>query len=95
MVGLADTIPFDPADPAAPANRRIAIVVLNRNAAAASAVRQGPLEVDSGVPVETQPVESRIADMNRGAPPAEPAAVDTKPPERRSFRERYRALTGN
>ena len=95
VVGLADTIPFDPADPAAPANRRIAIVVLNRNAAAASGVGQGPLEVDSGVPVEAQPVESRIADMNRGAPPAEPAAVDANPPERRSFRERYRALTGN
>ena len=50
--------------------------------------RAGAAEV--GTPVEAQPVESRIADMN-GAPPAEPAAVDAKTPERRSFRERYRA----
>lgn len=32
VVGLADTVPFDPQDPAAPSNRRISLLVLNKQA---------------------------------------------------------------
>lgn len=94
VVGLADTVPFDPADPSAPGNRRIAIVVLNRSGAAAAGVREGPLKVQTEVPVEAQPVEERIVEMNRGGP-AEAESEPDRPPERRSFRERYRALVGD
>jgi chemotaxis protein MotB len=35
VVGLADTLPLDPANPTAPLNRRISIIVLNKQAEAA------------------------------------------------------------
>jgi chemotaxis protein MotB len=42
VVGLADSVLFDPAEPMAPINRRIAIIVLKQKADAAAAARAGP-----------------------------------------------------
>jgi chemotaxis protein MotB len=44
VVGLADTLPLDPANPTAPLNRRISIIVLNKQAEAA--LRSGGKKLD-------------------------------------------------
>ncbi|MCB1900146.1 flagellar motor protein MotB [Cognatazoarcus halotolerans] len=93
VVGLADTVPFDPADPAAPANRRIAIVVLNRRAEAATGGQPETLRLDSARPVVSEEVQTDIQSAIETAP--QDSEMEAGPPvERRSFRERYRALGG-
>lgn len=93
VVGLADTLPFDPADPTAPANRRIAIVVLNRQTEPATGARPNTLQLDAARPVVPEEVQADIQSAV-DAPRTAPETAEESPVERRSFRERYRALGG-
>lgn len=88
VVGLADTQPFVPEDPAAAQNRRIAIVVLSR-AGEQALGRTVPMNLHSTDQPEAGEIErkaDRVGPASGGAPPAPP-----REPQR-SFRERYDAI---
>lgn len=70
VVGLADTLPLDPANPTAPLNRRISIIVLNKQAEAA--LRGGgsdrKLDVNSGEGVDIGDIRAGLGTPPRAAP---------------------------
>ncbi|MBS0368851.1 MAG: flagellar motor protein MotB [Proteobacteria bacterium] len=69
VVGLADTVPLDAANPNAAINRRISIIVLNRSAEAAlKANTNRTLEVGSGDDVDAKDIRRS---MIKGARPAQ------------------------
>jgi chemotaxis protein MotB len=56
--GLASSTPFDKADPLSPANRRISIIVMNREAED-RLLRNAPLTTEAPPEAETSP--TRVA----------------------------------
>jgi chemotaxis protein MotB len=69
VVGLADTLPLDPANPTAPLNRRISIIVLNKQAEAA--LRSGgnkKLDVSSEEGVDVGDIRAGLGASSRPAP---------------------------
>ncbi|HYF60018.1 MAG TPA: flagellar motor protein MotB [Burkholderiaceae bacterium] len=76
VVGLSSVVPFDAADPAAPMNRRISIVVMNRLA---------ERRVLSGTELQASDVEAFERLVGRGAPsvvpgpPPPPQVVPARP----------------
>jgi chemotaxis protein MotB len=54
VLGLAASVPFVPADPRAPANRRMSLIVMNRDAEE-RALRGGDVPVEPEVPSEAAP----------------------------------------
>ena len=69
VVGLADTLPLDPANPTAPLNRRISIVVLNKQAAAALKGGSGrKLEVSAGEGVDVGDIRDGLSAPARPVP---------------------------
>lgn len=54
VVGLAASVPFDKSNPQAPINRRISIIVMNKDAEAA-ALGQSPAETSSAAPDAAHP----------------------------------------
>jgi chemotaxis protein MotB len=78
VVGLADTLPLDPTNPTAPLNRRISIIVLNKQAEAA--LRSGgnkKLEVSAEEGVDVGDIRAGLGASSRPAPrqlPKESAA---------------------
>lgn len=69
VVGLADTLPLDPANPTAPLNRRISIIVLNKQAEAA--LRGGSdrkLDVNTGDRVDIGDIRAGLGAPPRPAP---------------------------
>ncbi len=71
VVGLASSVLFDKADPFSPLNRRISIIVMNREAEADLREREGPATVAEAPVVE--PVPASVAPA---APPPLPDAGD-------------------
>ena len=68
VVGLADTLPLDPANPNAPINRRISIIVLNKQAEAAMRSGGKKLDVSAESGVDVGDIRAGLS----GAPRAEP-----------------------
>ena len=69
VVGLADTFPLDPANPAAPINRRISIIVLNKEAEAALRTAGGrKLDVSSESGVDASDIQAGLKPGGRAAP---------------------------
>ncbi len=69
VVGLADTLPLDPTNPTAPLNRRISIIVLNKQAEAA--LRGGSdrkLDVNTGGGVDIGDIRAGLGAPPRPAP---------------------------
>ena len=69
VVGLADTLPLDPANPTAPLNRRISIIVLNKQAEAA--LRSGgnkKLEVSAEEGVDVGDIRAGLGASPRPVP---------------------------
>ncbi len=60
VVGLADTLPLDPANPGGPINRRISIVVLNKQAEAALRGGNKKLEVNSETGVDVGDIRAGL-----------------------------------
>ena len=60
VVGLADTQPLDPANPGGPINRRISIVVLNKQAEAALRGGNKKLEVNSETGVDVGDIRAGL-----------------------------------
>ncbi len=60
VVGLADTLPLDPANPGGPINRRISIVVLNKQAEAALRGGNKKLEVSSETGVDAGEIRAGL-----------------------------------
>jgi chemotaxis protein MotB len=67
VVGLAETLPLDPANPNLPINRRISIIVLNKQAEAAMRGDSKKLEVSAGNELEASDIR---AGLKSGARPA-------------------------
>lgn len=68
VVGLADTVPLDPANPNTAINRRISIIVLNRSAEAALKANAGrTLEVSSGDAMDETDVRRGVVKGSRPA----------------------------
>ena len=55
VVGLASSVPFDPADPFDPANRRISIIVLNPQAEAALLTPEPAVELPEAAQAAAAP----------------------------------------
>jgi chemotaxis protein MotB len=69
VVGLADTLPLDPTNPTAPLNRRISIIVLNKQAEAA--LRSGgnkKLEVSAEEGVDVGDIRAGLGASPRPVP---------------------------
>ncbi|WP_153159899.1 flagellar motor protein MotB [Zoogloea sp. 1C4] len=60
VVGLADTLPLDPANPGGPINRRISIIVLNKQAEAALRGGNKKLEVNSETGVDVGDIRAGL-----------------------------------
>ncbi len=71
VIGLADTLPLDPANPNLPINRRISIVVLNKQAEAAlRGDANKKLEVSTEGSVEAADIRAGLGAGARGTPRA-------------------------
>ena len=70
VVGLADTLPLDPANPNLPINRRISIIVLNKQAEAAMRGDTKKLEVSADTELEASDIR---AGLKAGARPVGPS----------------------
>jgi chemotaxis protein MotB len=75
VVGLAASVPFDKADPAAPINRRISIVVMTQQAARAALAPEVAVEPDA-LPTPAVLHSAEQVHMGQGVPaaPASPQA---------------------
>jgi chemotaxis protein MotB len=74
VVGLAETLPLDPANPNLPINRRISIIVLNKQAEAAMRGDSKKLEVSAGNELEASDIR---AGLKSGARPPLRATKET------------------
>jgi chemotaxis protein MotB len=72
VVGLADTLPLDPANPNGAINRRISIVVLNRQAEAAMRSGGRKLEVSTETGVDAGDIRSGLGAAAAIRPPGRP-----------------------
>ncbi len=61
VVGLADTLPLDPANPNGPINRRISIIVLNKQTAEAMRAGGKKLDVGNETGVDVNDIRSGLA----------------------------------
>ncbi|MEJ2653817.1 MAG: flagellar motor protein MotB [Acidihalobacter sp.] len=75
IVGLGDTVLFDKANPMAAVNRRISIIVLNKQAEEAMARGDRYATGKNGVSVLKQPATKPVAPTSGQAPPAPAAAA--------------------
>lgn len=74
VVGLADTVPLDPDNPNAPLNRRISIIVLNRQTEAAmKATASKRLDVSAEHGIAAADIQAGLA--TKGAPKVPPKAA--------------------
>jgi chemotaxis protein MotB len=74
VVGLSSVVLFDKLDPFNPINRRISIIVMNKQAEESARNDGGTVEVDAAADAQ-QPVMTGVAAMPAAAPAAPPAAI--------------------
>ncbi|CAL94066.1 flagellar motor protein MotB [Azoarcus olearius] len=85
VVGLADTIPLNRANPMDAVNRRISIIVLNKQAEDAIRTEGSKLDVDMGAPADSDAIRQGVGS---GLAPPAPTPAPT-PPAAGSTRSSY------
>ncbi|MCB1959170.1 MAG: flagellar motor protein MotB [Rhodocyclaceae bacterium] len=93
VVGLADIIPFKPDDPYDPSNRRISIIVMNRQTEQAVLGDNARMSVNSGAPLDETRFQDGIGAAQSARPRVTLPPAETAPPEpsRRDFEDRPRS----